>query len=186
MSELSLVYFRQMTRPVLLLCALWVGTLSAQTLTTATIQRYFIPVRTNIEAAADAMPAAKYDFRLTADQMSFGEWLLHSADRNYGDCAALKGEVRPASSESINTLKGKEAIARVVKDSFSYCAAVLGALTDAKVTSTPELSYAFLHTVVHNNEIYGNLVGYLRVSGVVPPSTARRKAAVPDHTADKK
>ncbi len=53
----------------------------------------------------------------------------------------------------------------------------MSSLDDKKVTSTPELSYAFLHTVVHNNEIYGNLVGYMRVNGVVPPSTARRQAA---------
>lgn len=169
-----------MIRKLVPLCVLWVVTLSAQTLTTATIQRYFAPVRANIEAAADAMPPAKYDFRLTADQMSFGEWLLHSADRNYGDCAALKGEARPVSAEAVNALKGKDAISKAVKDSFAYCAAAMGAMTDAKVTSTPDLSYSFLHTVVHNNEIYGNLVGYLRVSGVVPPSTARRKAAAAD------
>ena len=30
---------------------------------------------------------------------------------------------------------------------------------------------SFLHTSVHNNEIYGNIVGYLRANHIVPPST---------------
>lgn len=154
-----------------------VGTAWGQTLTTATIQRYFNPVRANIEAAAEQMPAEKYGFKLTADQMSFAEWLLHSVERNYLDCAALKGEAAPMSAKDVGAIQGKAAISKAVKDSFAYCAVALAGVDDKKVTSTPELSYSFLHTVVHNNEIYGNLVGYLRVSGVMPPSTARRLGA---------
>ena len=47
---------------------------------------------------------------------------------------------------------------------------------DRKAISSDQVSYAFLHLVVHNNEIYGNIVGYLRLSGIVPPSTALRTA----------
>ena len=148
-----------------------------QVLTKSAIVRYFDPVRANIEAAAEQMPAEKYGFKLTADQMSFAEWLLHSVDRNYQDCAALKGEAVPVNLKETASLQGKPAISKAVKDSFAYCAAALDGVDDRKVVSTPELSYSFLHTVVHNNEIYGNLVGYLRVSGVMPPSTARRQGA---------
>lgn len=160
---------------IFLSATLAVASLPAQTLTTTTIQRYFTPVRTNIEAAAEQMPAEKYGFKLTPDQMSFGEWLLHSVERNYLDCAALKGETAPMSAKEVSAIQGKEAIAKAVRDSFSYCAAVVAGLDEKKVLATPELTYSFLHTVVHNNEIYGNLVGYLRVSGVMPPSTARRR-----------
>jgi hypothetical protein len=45
------------------------------------------------------------------------------------------------------------------------------------VLSSPTMSNAFLHVLVHNNEIYGNIVGYLRASGIVPPSTAGRGGA---------
>jgi hypothetical protein len=157
--------------------SLMVGAMQAQTMTTTAIQRYFNPVRANIEAAADQMPADKYGYKLTPDQMSFAEWLLHSADRNYLDCSALKGEKAPVAPADVNAAKGKEAVSKMVKDSFAYCAAVLGGLDDAKVTSKPELAYAFLHTVVHNNEIYGNMVGYLRTSAILPPSTARVREA---------
>jgi hypothetical protein len=47
-------------------------------------------------------------------------------------------------------------------------------MDDQKAISSAQVSNAFLHLVVHNNEIYGNVVGYLRVSGIVPPSTAAR------------
>jgi hypothetical protein len=166
-----------MLKRILFSLALCTAALHAQTLTTAAIQRYFNPVRANIEAAADQMPAAKYGYKLTPGQMSFAEWLLHSADRNFTDCATLKGETAPVTPAQVNATQGKEAIAKVVKDSFAYCAAALQTLDDKKITSTAEFAYSFLHTIVHNNEIYGNLVGYLRTSEIVPPSTARRKAA---------
>ena len=61
-----------------------------------------------------------------------------------------------------------------MKESFSYCADALKTMDDQKAISSPEISNAFLHIVVHNNEIYGNIVGYMRSSGIVPPSTAAR------------
>lgn len=137
-------------------------------------QRYFNSVRRNMEASADAMPAEKYSFKLTDGQMSFGEWLIHSASRNFNDCAALKGEKPPQTEADLTPLKDKAAISKAVKDSFGYCAAVIEGLDDAKVLSSPNSVYSFLHIVVHNNEIYGNIVGYMRVSGIVPPSTAGR------------
>ena len=122
------------------------------------------------------MPAEKYSFRLTDGQMTFAEWLLHSAQRNYADCAVLKGETAPETTESLAPLKEKAEVSKALKDSFAYCAAALDSMTDQKVIASPQIATAFLHVVVHNNEIYGNIVGYLRVSGIVPPSTASRGA----------
>lgn len=151
--------------------ALFFGTLHAQNLTTAT-QRYFNSVRRNLESSADAMPADKYSYRLTDGQMTFGEWLIHSAQRNYADCATLKSETAP----EIPALKTKDEIAKALKDSFAYCAAAIEHPDEAKILASPQMTTAFLHIVVHNNEIYGNIVGYLRSSGIVPPSTAGRGA----------
>ena len=159
-----------------LLCVpLLFATLQAQNnLTTTSMQRYFNPVRRSLEASADVMPAEKYGFRLTDGQMSFAEWLLHSAQRNYADCATLKGESVPDAAKGLDTLKDKAAVSKALKDSFAYCAAALEGVDDQKVLSSAPMSMAFLHIVVHNNEIYGNIVGYLRASGIVPPSTAAR------------
>ena len=70
------------------------------------------------------------------------------------------------------SLKEKAEVTQALKDSFAYCAAALEKMDDQKAASSPEVSAAFLHVIVHNNEIYGNVVGYLRSSGIVPPSTA--------------
>ena len=159
------------TRAILCFC-LACGAMEAQNnLTSTAIQRYFNGVRRNLEAAADAMPADKYGFRLTDGQMTFAEWLNHSTERNYTDCATLKSEPVPEFAKGPTS---KVAVTQALKDSLAYCAKALEGIDDQKAISTPQMSYAFLHVIVHNNEIYGNLAGYLRVNGIVPPSTAAR------------
>jgi hypothetical protein len=143
-------------------------------LATTITQRYFNGVRRNLEAAADRMPAAKYGFKLTDGQMSFAEWINHSTDRNYSDCATLKAEAPPQAAKRVASLKDKAEVSQALKDSFTYCSAVLEEINDQKVLASPQMTYSLLHIVVHNNEIYGNIVGYLRTNGIVPPSTASR------------
>jgi hypothetical protein len=163
-----------MSRRLLLYLPLLIGTLHAQNNLTASAKRYFDPVRKSLEASADVMPAEKYSFRLTDGQMSFSEWLIHSAQRNYADCATVKGESAPAAAKELASLKDKAEVSKALKDSFAYCASALEGIDDQKALATPQISYAFLHIIVHNNEIYGNIVGYMRASGIVPPSTAAR------------
>lgn len=151
-------------------CALPSALHAQDNLKNTVTQRYFNSVRRNLEAAADAMPADKYGFKLTDGQMSFAEWLNHSTERNYADCATLKGET----AKKAPTGKDKAEVSQALKDSFAYCAAAIEGIDDQKVLASPQMTYALLHTVVHNNEIYGNIAGYLRASGIVPPSTAAR------------
>src|SRR5260370_34697030 len=81
----SVVMIVRMRTTILLAC-IAMGTLHAQNnLTTAAVQRYFNPVRRNLEASAEVMPAEKYGFRLTPGQMTFAEWINHSSERNYPD-----------------------------------------------------------------------------------------------------
>jgi hypothetical protein len=143
-------------------------------LKTTVTQRYFSGNRRNLEAAADAMPAARYGFKLTEGQMSFAEWINHSTERNYSDCATLKAEAAPQAAGKVASLKDKPEVSQALKDSFAYCAAALEGIDEQKVLASPQMTYSLLHIIVHNNEIYGNIVGYLRSSGIVPPSTASR------------
>lgn len=151
------------------------GFAQAQNLTAAH-QRYFTAVRRSLEASADVMPAEKYAYRLTEGQMTFAEWLIHSAQRNYSDCATIQGATAPEAARQLAGLKTKDEVSKALKESFAYCAAALEKVDDAKMIASPQVSYAYLHIVVHNNEIYGNIVGYLRSNGIVPPSTAGRGA----------
>ncbi len=164
-----------MRMTVFLCCMLGVTLLAENHLTTTATQRYFNVVRRNLEASAEVMPAEKYGFQLTPGQMTFAEWLIHSTQRNYSDCAALKSEAVPEAERQAATLKTKAEVSKALKDSFAYCTDALQNMDDQKAISSDKTSNALLHLVVHNNEIYGNIVGYLRVTGIVPPSTAARK-----------
>ena len=151
-----------------------IASLQAQdTLKTTAINRYYNSVKQFIEAGAEAMPGDKYNFRLTSGQMTFGEWIDHSTERNYLDCSTLRSEPNPMPKSKTDMLKQKDEIVKALKDSFDYCDATFANLDDQKILASPQMTASFLHTIVHNNEIYGNIVGYLRVSGIVPPSTER-------------
>ena len=156
----------------LLVAALAVAPLRAQdNLKTTNVQRYYTPVRLYLQAAADVMPAEKYTFKLSAEQMDFGQWINHSTERNYLDCSTLRGEPNPMPKAKTDLLKTKPEIIKNLKESFDYCDATFATLDDQKILSSPQMVASFLHTSVHNNEIYGNVVGYLRANNIVPPST---------------
>ena len=141
------------------------------TLKTANIQRYYNPVKLDLLGAASVMPADKYGFKLDPEQMDFGQWINHSTERNYLDCSTLRGETNPMPKAKTDLLKGKAEIAKALAESFDYCDATFEKLDDQKILSSPQMVTSFLHTTVHNNEIYGNVVGYLRANHIVPPST---------------
>src|SRR5262245_52069569 len=104
----------------MLLCAgLAAGALSAQnTLVTTGTERYFNVVRRNLEGSADAMPAEKYGYRLTPGQMTFAEWLNHSTQRNFTDCAAMRSEDPPEEAKGVPSLKEKAEVSKALKDSL--------------------------------------------------------------------
>lgn len=145
------------------------------TLKTTNIQRYYTPVKNFIEGAAEAMPSDKYGFKLDPAQMTFGEWINHSTERNYLDCSTLRGETNPMPKAKTDQLKSKDEIIKNLRESFDYCDATFTKLDDAKILSSQQMVFSFLHTTVHNNEIYGNVVGYLRANHIEPPSTASRR-----------
>ncbi len=140
-------------------------------LTTVNIQRYYTPVRLFLQGAAEVMPADKYGFKLAPEQMDFGQWINHATERNYVDCAILRGEANPMPKAKTDLLKAKAEIVAALAASFEYCDSAFAALDDQKILASREMVQAFLHTTVHNNEIYGNVVGYLRANHIVPPST---------------
>ena len=157
---------------VLMIASLAVVPLHAEdNLKTTNLQRYYMPVRLFLQGAADVMPAEKYSFKLAPEQMDFGQWINHSTERNYLDCSTLRGEPNPMPKAKTDAINGKADIVKNLKESFDYCDATFAMLDDQKILSSPQMVFSFLHTSVHNNEIYGNIVGYLRANHITPPST---------------
>ena len=106
------------------------------TLKTANIQRYYLPVKLDLLGAASVMPAEKYGFKLDPAQMDFGEWINHSTERNYLDCSTLRGEPNPMLKAKTDLLKTKPEIAKALAESFDYCDATFEKLNDQKITSS--------------------------------------------------
>jgi hypothetical protein len=159
------------TIAALLLASLATAAHAEDNLKTTNIQRYYMPVRLFLQGAAEVMPEDKYSFKIAPEQMTYGQWLNHSTERNYLDCSTLKGEPNPMPKAKVEALHTKAEIANGLKESFAYCDAAFATLDDQKILSSPQMVFSFLHTTVHNNEIYGNIVGYLRANHVTPPST---------------
>jgi hypothetical protein len=144
------------------------------------INSQYKPMKLNFTEAAAAIPAADFEFRLTPPQRPLGEWISHTAQGNYSRCAAMLGKETPPESKAAGAAKSKEDVQRVIHASFEYCDAALKGMTDhtalTEVTIAGKKSYpvtAMVSLIASLNEHYGNMVGYLRMKGITPPSTAR-------------
>ncbi len=144
-------------------------------------------IKINVLEMADNMPEAKYGFHPTEGVRTFGEMLAHVGDRHYRYCAMAKGERSPiAEDELFKTKKTPADQKQALKDSYAYCDAAFGAMTDKRAMEPLSLfgqqtiiARALLQVIAHDNEEYGNLIPYLRMNGLVPPSTERQQRAKP-------
>lgn len=146
------------------------------------MQRYN-QVKTSITNAADAMPEANYSFKPVPEEMSFGEWVAHVADVQVRQCSTVNGAIKTVDAASKKT---KAEMVAALKQSFDECDAAFGALTDANAleavgTGRGNAARAgqLAYVTAHDNEAYGSMAVYMRLKGIVPPSTAARAAAAP-------
>jgi hypothetical protein len=146
------------------------------------VKRDYRSVRDLFIRATEKMPEANYGFKPSPDVRSFGEQVGHVADDQYNLCAPAKGETRKAAYTAIETSLSKKAdLVAALKEAFAYCDGAYEALNDSNGiqmagggkgrTRFDMLNWNLWHTWEH----YGNVVTYLRIKGVVPPSSERRQ-----------
>lgn len=170
----------------LLLCSVFLPlTLSAADPITAAFKARYQVQKLNFTESAVAMPDADMGFRLTPIQRPFADWIEHTADMNYRMCSQIMGQPAPKDTGVLGVQKkGKKAIEDAISGSFAYCDKVLDSLTDAKALEevpvgnrkVPAVDVMFSY-IANLNAHYGNIVGYMRVKNVTPPSTARASHA---------
>jgi uncharacterized damage-inducible protein DinB len=138
-------------------------------------------VKGNIIKAAEEMPESDYGFKPTPDVRSFGQLVGHVADAQFTFCAPALGEQpKPASAEKTKTTKAD--LIQALKAGFAYCDTAYKGLTDAHAADmvnffghdTAKLSLLTFSSA-HDDEHHGNMVTYLRLKGLVPPSSAPTK-----------
>jgi uncharacterized damage-inducible protein DinB len=137
----------------------------------------FRGVKAILLRSAEKMPEENYSFKPTESVRTFGQILGHVADSQYAFCAPVVGEKR-ASAEIEKTKSSKADLIAALKDAFAYCDRAYEGMTDASAVEmvkhmgrdTPKLG-ALTTNNVHSVEHYGNLVTYLRMKNIVPPSS---------------
>jgi hypothetical protein len=133
--------------------------------------------------AAEKMPEEHYGFKAAPDVRTYGAIVGHIADAHYLLCGPLRGENKALADLVVEkTVTGKAALIAALKESIAYCDAAYEAMTDAKAAETikffnrdrPRLGVLNAN-VGHDWEHYGNLVTYMRMKAIVPPSSEPRR-----------
>jgi uncharacterized damage-inducible protein DinB len=135
-------------------------------------------VTTYIARAAEQMPEADYAYRPVATVRTFGQIVGHVAGAQKLYCAAVLGEPAGNEDDVEKSATTKAALVAALKASTAYCERAY-AITDAAAASGQVTLFgqsqskiaALTGNASHNAEHYGNLVTYLRLKGMVPPSS---------------
>jgi len=130
-----------------------------------------------VVGAAEKMPEENYSFKPTPEVRSFGQLVGHVADANYMFCSQAAGEPNPAKNVE-KTKTSKADLVAAVKDAVAYCNKTFDGMTDAQGSqmvkffrfNLAKLTLLSLNTA-HTDEHYGNMVTYLRIKGIVPPTS---------------
>ena len=151
------------------------------------IQRSFNVFANYLVMSAEMMPESGYGFRPTPELRTFAEQINHATGSHYSFCsqAGLPPGVQKQTAPALATVRAKPAIVAALKDSIAYCDRVLAAATEAwLMEEAPGLggsssglirgvrAHSFIYNAVHSAEDFGTITTYLRMQGVVPPSTA--------------
>lgn len=136
-------------------------------------------IRRNLLEAAQQMPEEHYAFKPTPDVRSFGQLIGHVANASYNFCAPVT-KTRPPARPNLETLTAKDALVKALSDALAFCDQAYDNLTDEKLNGpaafgpkTYTAGYLLMFNVAHDNEHYGNIVTYMRLKGLVPPSSSR-------------
>jgi len=153
--------------------------LAAQnTSTVGEVKQAYTRVKNNLVKAAENMPEDNYGFQPVPEIRTFGKLVAHIADSQAGNCSSVNGQRKSVDAGSKTS---KADIVAALKESVAICDAAYDSLTDANsaemVTtqrgSRPKLGI-LIGNLAHDNEEYGYLAVYLRLKGVVPPSSEGR------------
>jgi uncharacterized damage-inducible protein DinB len=161
------------------------ATATAQTANpiTAGAKAQFDAVSGFVVRAAEKVPEDTYAFRPTPEVRTMAELFGHVADGFLGMCSTAGGG-KPPRTGIEKSVTGKASLVAALKEAVAYCQTVYGAMNDQRGLETvsfyfgPTPRSAVLYfNVAHAYEHYGNLVTYMRLKNIVPPSSEPAKTA---------
>jgi len=133
----------------------------------------------NLIGAADEMPADKYSYHPTPEQMTFAHLVIHVVEANNGSCARVAGE-QPREVK-LNESDSKEVLTKALKESFAYCEQVLTKADDSTLGQAVAFSggrtgtraTALIYLAAGWADHYSAAAMYLRLNGLLPPSAQK-------------
>ncbi|MBZ5579579.1 MAG: DinB family protein [Acidobacteriia bacterium] len=141
-------------------------------------RQHYAFIKPSLMRAAEKMPEENYSFRTVSEVRTFGEMIAHVADGQLLMCAVVKGETVTANARS---KKSKVDLVAALKASFDYCDPVYASMTDAAAAAQVRWArwnmskLGLLNwNISHDNEMYGIIGAFLRIKGIVPPSSEGR------------
>ena|SRR5216684_2804633 len=134
----------------------------------------------NTVAAVEAMPADKFNYKPTADQMTFGHLVAHMVEANNALCSGAAA-VQAPKVEPVNESDSKDKLVAALKASFDFCSDALAKMDDSKLSETTDgpggqqLSRARFALGLASNwaDHYAEAAMYLRLNGVLPPTAKK-------------
>ena len=136
--------------------------------------------RKNTIAAVEAMPAEKFKYKPTADQMTFGHLVVHIAETN--DLLCSKAAAVPAPKvDEVKETDSKDKLVAALKASFDFCSDALAKMDDSRLAETTEIfpgrqgSRAWASMILAGAwaDHYAEAAMYLRLIGVLPPTAKK-------------
>jgi uncharacterized damage-inducible protein DinB len=136
--------------------------------------------KNDVLKSADKIPDNLWSYQPTPEVRTVAQMFAHIADGQYEFCS-VPSEGKPVSKDIEKTVKTRAEIVAAVKDAFAYCDAAYAKMTDSsaaevlpffgmKATRLGIMDFNIAHTMEH----YGNLVTYMRLKNIVPPSSEGR------------
>jgi uncharacterized damage-inducible protein DinB len=143
--------------------------------------REVVPTRQkNTVAAVEAMPADKFNFKPTPDQMTFGHLVVHMIESNYEFCSKTVGVDAPKTEEFKET-DSKDKLVSGLKASFDFCTSALGKMDDSSLGGMTEAAHGghvtrarlALGIASSMADHYAEASMYLRLNGILPPTAKK-------------
>jgi DinB superfamily len=135
-----------------------------------------------LTASAEEMPADKYDFHPTPQQMTFAQLMEHIAGSNRFMCSSIAGEAAPKGNGTTEK-DGKDTLVADVKASFDYCNGALAKADDSKLgeevpwfgKSQKTRAFVMVALAADLADHYSMAANYLRLNGMLPPTAKPKK-----------
>jgi hypothetical protein len=135
----------------------------------------FETIKTNLIKSAEKMPEGAYSFKATPEERSWAELMGHVADAQTRICSAATGEMKPANA---GKLTAKADLVKALQDSSAVCDEAWAATNAENAHTTAKMGKRemtrigwLIYNTTHDNESYGTMAVYMRLKGIVPPSS---------------